>query len=297
MDVRELAPALLGIGDVFLEASSILNGSRAQVSVLVRAEFQRGSFEVLLEVGQTILAQAKTFLLADDLKAAKELAVILFGTGTVGSLSVWGVIKWLRGRKPSGTSQLPDGGVRIQIDNHVHLDVPRDVARLYNSPQVRDASHRVVRPLQQPGIDQFEVQSGDRAVDTVVSKEEVPYFAPALAPTTEMALLESERVDLFELVKPSFEPHLSWVFSDGQSRFDAFMRDEVFIRRVASREVAFAKGDLMRVRIHTRKVQTDRGLRTEYTVLEVLEILPGPRQLSLLESAPDPRALPPSTAP
>lgn len=49
MDVRDLAPALLAVGQLFDAANSVLNEQRTTIGVNVQAT-ARGSFEVVLEV-------------------------------------------------------------------------------------------------------------------------------------------------------------------------------------------------------------------------------------------------------
>lgn len=80
MDVKDLAPALLAFSGLLQEANRVLNGERAKVAVKIRSEFRRGSFEVSLQVIQSIVEQAKSVLLGDDLKTARSLLELLFGT-------------------------------------------------------------------------------------------------------------------------------------------------------------------------------------------------------------------------
>ena len=49
MDVRDLAPALLALGDVIQAANRALNGSRAEANLRVRAT-KRVRFEALLSI-------------------------------------------------------------------------------------------------------------------------------------------------------------------------------------------------------------------------------------------------------
>ena len=53
MDVRDLAPALLSIGQLFDEANRVLNGDHASIKLQVKA-LQEGSFEISFEMLQTI---------------------------------------------------------------------------------------------------------------------------------------------------------------------------------------------------------------------------------------------------
>ena len=92
MDVRELAPALLSTGALVQKANHLLNGDRVQVSVQVRSSFKRGSFIIALLADQSLLDQAKAFLLQHpQIKDVKEILEILFFYGGFFKLiNFWG---------------------------------------------------------------------------------------------------------------------------------------------------------------------------------------------------------------
>jgi len=61
MDVRDLAPAMLGLGELFDAANSALNGDNARIKVQVKAT-EPGCFQITFEVIQTIGAQLVSLL-------------------------------------------------------------------------------------------------------------------------------------------------------------------------------------------------------------------------------------------
>ena len=52
MNVRDLGPALMALGEIFVEANKILNGDRAGVEVHVTPKVEENCFDIGLEVLQ-----------------------------------------------------------------------------------------------------------------------------------------------------------------------------------------------------------------------------------------------------
>lgn len=73
MDVRNLAPALLAVGTLFDAANRAVNGSDAPKITVNVVATDTGSFEIALEVIQTLLEQAKMLLSGDTVAAAINL--------------------------------------------------------------------------------------------------------------------------------------------------------------------------------------------------------------------------------
>ena len=123
MDVEELAPALIAIGQLVREANAVLNGKKATVNVSVVSDFEHKCFNINFEVVQTVYEQLKSLLAQDGVKSAKD---ILEWTGLVagGSYSLWKLLAWLKGRKIIERKEIQDANgegvvvLRIEGDSN-----------------------------------------------------------------------------------------------------------------------------------------------------------------------------------
>src|SRR5438093_742865 len=110
MDVRDLGAALDALGRLIEQANRVLNADRATVVVSVHARFERGSFDVLLEVLQTLAAQGAL----EQVKDVTYLLTILgfADTGEVGRVgtSVLKFLKWLRDKAIAQKQANPQTG-------------------------------------------------------------------------------------------------------------------------------------------------------------------------------------------
>ena len=153
MDVRDLAPALLAIGQLFDAANTVLNRDQATVAINVKAT-GAGSFEISFDVIQNVVSQITSFFAGEHIVAAVNLKEVLVG----GGLGLLWLIRRLRGRSPQKIERLSDSHVRITIDGE-SFDVPLALVRLYQDLAVRSAAQKVVaEPLRRQGIDTFEVR-------------------------------------------------------------------------------------------------------------------------------------------
>jgi len=286
MDIRDLAPALLALGDLLQGANRVLNADRATLAVKVQADFKTGSFDIGLALYQSVGVQLMALLHSDGLKTAKEIAEFV-GLVTGAHLSLLGFLKWLRGAKPEATTTttLENGNVEVRVvgdNNHVDVKVVQgEVYQIASDPACREAIQRVVKPLKIEGIDSFEVRRGKQIIEEI-KKDDLPSFELPEPPTRELPIVLPV-TQVVEIVKPSFAEDLTWTLSDGSSagRFDAVMRDAVFIERVKAGE-DFRIGDLLKVTIETHQSLTATGLRTRREITEVVEEIKAPRQTHLL---------------
>jgi hypothetical protein len=278
MPVRELAPALLALGDLFASASILIYPDREPVALHIKAT-AKGSFDVhlILEAKRAWDELVDVFG-SDGATALANLFQLVAGVGggVAGIRGVLWLIKRLKGRRIIERDVQP-GTIRLTLDDDTIVEVPADVLRLYESIEIRRKARDLVEPLTKEGIDRVSFKADVEGV--VVEKADVPAYDIPEAPP--QALLDTVEERILEIVSVVFEEGRKWRFTDGHQDFSASIEDESFIARIDAGE-RFGKGDMLRCRV--RIVQVRRvpgGLRTDYSVLEVLEHVPPPTQLSL----------------
>jgi hypothetical protein len=189
-------------------------------------------------------------------------------------------VKWLHGKIVVDKTQPQNGVVTITAGDHSTTTVNNHVFLLADDSQIRRALTGIVRPLERSGVERVAVMTGGRIIESV-TREEVPAIEAAIAPApiVEPPLSEEERVAVVQVVKPAFRDNMSWEFSEGgTAHFPAVIEDESFLEQVRRRDIMFGAGDMLRVRLSTKKFHTATGLRSDVRVVKVVEQIPVPRQ-------------------
>ena len=172
MNVRDLAPAMMAVGSFFEAANRLSNGARASVSVNVRAT-SAGSFHVAFEVVQNIESVGVLEAdIGDILATANALKGLLIGGGGVAA-GIFGLVKWLRGRRPK-VAKINESLYRFTVDDETY-EVPIELLRLYQDAAVRRNIQDMVKPIKEHGIDRFMLRDSGRTVQEV-TKDDVDAF-------------------------------------------------------------------------------------------------------------------------
>ena len=293
MDVRDLAPALLALGEVIRSANRALNGDRAEASLKMRAA-NHGSFEALLSVDVSFLTAIGNLFdsIADNpdrTVAAQALMEMIIGGTVLAGASYAGllqILKMLKGKAPDSVETRPDGSAVI-IHNHntIVLD-PRTLVLLDDVPTRSAVEKFSDAALRIPGVDA--VKLGGRGESDApgpavrLVKDDIPALVvpppAAIEPTVEV----TERDVLLKIVTLAFRGGYVWRFSDGGEKpFTAEVEDAAFLNEVTAGKVSLSANDTLRCQIREEQVLDASGLRKETKVIRVLEHIPGPRQLRM----------------
>jgi hypothetical protein len=287
IDVNDLAPALMALNDLFRSANKKLNGNKVETSLRVRATAAK-CFEVDLSLiqlaGQTI-QDILTYAEENEkgLAAANELVDLLLkvvgGTVTTGG-GLFGLLKWLRGRKPTEKTE-QDGNVGLIVNGDVYFVDPR-VVELAEDLTVRTHVQKLVKTLEQNGIDSISTRkNGNKEV--FIQKGDIHYFElPVVEDSEDEKISDYEREMTLQVVSLSFKEDNKWRFTDGAEPFYAAIEDMDFLNQVDSNELSFAKADYLKCLVCETQIKTSKGLKLERTIKKVLEHQPSAKQLRLL---------------
>lgn len=286
MAVRDLAPSLLALGDLFAEASLVLNEDAGPVALSIDAT-GTGSFDVRLIVEAAGLwDQFVDIFSSDQITALVNLQNIVIGGGVSG-LGLLGFLRHRQGRRISEEEPDPiSGQIRVTYEDGMSVEVPADVVRLHCRFSIRRKARDVIAPLNREGVDELRFsRTTPQEPDLVIQKEDIRAYEEAVTEEADI-LSDDEREMYVQVSSVSFEGGM-WRLSEGNVRFWASIEDLEFLAAVDEHKELFGKGDILRCRI--RIVQSRRpggaGLKTEYHVVKVLEHLRAPTQPELWEGS------------
>lgn len=274
MPVRDLAPALLALGDLFAEASAVLHPDRDPVSLDIRATAE-GSFDVhlILEAGG-VWDQVVDLLTSEDSNAV--LALIGFVT------TLFTVLAFIGRRLIKKREQIAPGQVKVTLEDGDTLEVPNEVLDLHGKVQVRKKARAVVEPLSRPGVERLDFRREDEVTVTVRS-DDLPAFELDEGEIEDLGTRDRETV--VAIAAANFIEGNKWRLTEGYVTFWATIEDEAFLARV-DRGEAFHKGDFLECRLRVEQSRQDDALHSEYYVTKVMRHIERAEQKPLGELPP-----------
>jgi hypothetical protein len=263
----DLGPSIFGLGKMVSQASLVLYGDSTRVNVEVEADFERGSFG--LEAFIVSAAEGVWEALASD-----DLTNVLtnLGLGVGGTVGLFKVFRWIRGRKVERAEKTPTGVTLTIHDESLHLTFVE--YKLLVNPEMIEALESFVLPLKREGIDGVQIRP-ERGEPETITRHEASYFTRRVLPEEEISVDSSTAI--VEVVSPSFREGNKWRLAQGSTTFWAEVLDEDFLQRVYRHEITFGKGDALHVEMETTTTRTAGELQYDRIVIRVLKVIEADR--------------------
>lgn len=285
IDVNDLAPALLALGNVVQSANSVLNGDRADARLKVRAT-QKGSFDAVLMLDVSWVADLLDAVNAhpDRMVAADKLVDLLMKGGTIvggTTVGLLAVLRLLKGKKPDQLQET-DKGTEITI-NQTTILVEPETLRLLEDRNTREAVQKFGNEaLNIKGLKQLRIERGDDS-EMFLKPNDAPAFNMPSPDEEEPESVVSQRNVWLKIVTSQFKDGYKWRFTDGGERpFMADMEDTEFLNNVLSGDTTLSANDALHCTVREEQEMRSTGLQKSIFVEKVIEHRQGPTQLKLV---------------
>ena len=290
IDVFQLAPTLLAIGELIQESNREINPGGRQIGVNVKP-FREGTFNVDLTIfTHTNLQQFLNLLNSSPVDEIKKLLewIGLIGSTTLGAVHV---IKRLRGQ-PKTVEEIAPGEFRYTTKDDRSITVNTQVHQLLSNSQITNNIYKVyVSPIeaQQSVTSVRTFIEGDEKSEVRIEQADVPamreFVNPSPIPTTlgEVIKEVTHRDVYLNPKRGAFDGDAKdWSFRRGDQIVTATIKDKDFLNKCISGEYRLNYSDLLTVELLERqRVIGTQVMKPTYEIVKVTNYIRGAQQAKL----------------
>lgn len=275
MDVRDLAPALLGLADAVQSAGQIIDPN-VEMKLDVTAT-QEGSFEILMlldfEPMVSLFAGLGATALANGLSIGGAVKSTILGAIRIVKMiaSNGGMPERVATVKPIN----PNLEITLRFPNGGTMEASLPSWEMVKDPKAMAGLAKMAEPLKEGAIDSLSLTDGKDVA--VVDHTEKHAFVRDVEPDI---LMDETGQMILEIIDVNFRES-KWRVSDGDAEFSVLIADDKFLAQVKDRKFSFSDGDSIRAEVRTVQRMVNVRPRTERTVLHVYEFIEGTEQPDL----------------
>jgi len=292
LNLFDLAPSLIAIGNVITESNKIVNPEGREIAINIKP-FEKGSFIIDLYLfAQTNFDQILSFISSDYAEQIKTLLEWIGLTVAIGGVGkgLIQLIKFLKG-KPQNVEKLSSGDIRYTNKNGQSFTTNEKVNKLYNNCVIQNNTYQGFgKLLQQKGINEINTYIKDdiKSLETI-KKEDVEALKNFSEISGEENIInESESKIYLKFKRGSFDGDgNNWSFRIGNKDKDvivAAVKDDIFLKKVKSGEIRPNHKDTFKVILKTKQKMKNEELITSYEIMKVLEYTEAPKQMNIFNS-------------
>lgn len=288
LNLFDLAPSLLSIGNIITEANKTINPEGKEIAINIKP-FEKGSFIIDLYLfAKTNLDQLLSYISTEDSYEIKNL-LDWIGLTIGGGIGLFKLIKFLNG-KPKKVENLSSGDIRYINANGESLTINEKVNKLYNNCIIQNKTYQGFgKLLQQEGIDEINTYLKDNPESSeTINKGDIEAFKRYSELEEEENIINESESKIYLIFKRgSFDGDGSnWSFRLGSTDkgiIKATVKDDLFLNKIKSGEIRPNYKDILQVILKTKQKMKNEELFTYYEIIEVIKYEEAPKQLNIFD--------------
>lgn len=282
VDLKDLSPILLSLGELIQEANAIINPGGRELSIKVKP-FQKGSFLVeMLAFAQTNAQQLIDLVSNENTRSVKEvlewIGIIVGGTG-----GLIYAIKWLKG-KPKSIQRADEGEYIFINQNDESKTFSSITYALFSNTKIQANIFNVFgKPNKIEGVTGIStlLKEEEKTTSQVeITYNETKYFSqyehPYEVHDSEETVNETEMIVFLNPQRGSYQgdkgPYTFVVASSNDALSRVSITDEDFKQKLISGEIRLHVKDLIKARISIKQKHRNGEIQSpSYEIVEVLD--------------------------